>query len=68
MTLPREFRRRFVLKPNDLLIAEAMEDGILLKPATVLPTELYTEKRIAEFEEKNNRELAGFFPDRRGKK
>lgn len=46
-----------------LRIAEATKAGILPKPAAVLPTEVYTEKRIAEFEAKNNRELTGYFPD-----
>jgi len=65
VTLPREFRRRYVLKTNDLLIAESTEQGILLRPASVLPTELYSEKRLAEFEKTNNREIAAVFPDRR---
>lgn len=68
LTLPRELRRRFVLKPNDVLIAEATEAGILLKPASVLPSELYTEKRLAEFDAVNNREITAYFPARRRKK
>jgi bifunctional DNA-binding transcriptional regulator/antitoxin component of YhaV-PrlF toxin-antitoxin module len=65
VTLPRAFRRQFVLKANDLLIAETTDFGILLRPASILPTEMYSEKRIAEFEDQNNRAIAEFFPDRR---
>ena len=65
VTLPRDFRRRFVLKANDLLIAETTDQGILLRPASVLPTEMYSDKRIAEFDEKNNRDIADIFPTTR---
>jgi AbrB family looped-hinge helix DNA binding protein len=68
ITLPRALRQRFVLKADDLLICEDTPAGILLKPASVLPTELYGPKRLAEFEACNNRSIASVFPDRRAKK
>lgn len=68
VTLPRAFRRQYVLKANDLLIAETTDQGILLRPASMLPTELYSEERLAEFEAANNRAIAKFFPDRRRSK
>jgi hypothetical protein len=32
-----------------MLVAEARDDGILLRPAAVLPIEVYTDERRAEF-------------------
>jgi bifunctional DNA-binding transcriptional regulator/antitoxin component of YhaV-PrlF toxin-antitoxin module len=68
VTLPVEILRWYALKPNDRLIVEATENGILLKPASVPHTETYTERRIAEFEARNNHALAALFPDRRRRK
>ncbi|MDQ7794793.1 MAG: AbrB/MazE/SpoVT family DNA-binding domain-containing protein [bacterium] len=34
---------------GSLLVAEACEDGILLRPAAVYPVEVYTAERKAEF-------------------
>jgi hypothetical protein len=50
------------------LIAETTEQGILLRPASVLPSEMYSEERIAEFDAKNNRDIAHIFPARRNQK
>ena len=36
ITLPADLRRRFHLEEGDYLEAEAVENGILLKPVTVL--------------------------------
>ena len=51
VTLPKALRKRFAIKADELLIAEATEEGILLKPAVAYPIEIYTDKRIAEFEQ-----------------
>jgi AbrB family looped-hinge helix DNA binding protein len=39
ITLPAELRRRFHLKEGDYLEAEAVENGILLKPVSVVERE-----------------------------
>lgn len=62
LTLPREFCRRFVLKQDDMLIDETTDEGILLKPASVYPTGLYSESRLAEFERNNNAAIRKLFP------
>ena len=67
VTIPKEMRQRFSLKKDDLLIAEATNSGILLRPAAVYPIEIYSEERIAEFEKHNNAELKKVFPKRRKK-
>ena len=49
VVLPAALRRRFGLEEGSILIAEEHEEGILLRPATVVALEIYTDERIAEF-------------------
>ena len=51
VTLPAKLRRTLGLKPEDHLIAETTPEGLLLRPAVTLPVEVYTDKRIREFDE-----------------
>jgi len=51
ITLPAKMRDAIGLKPDDTLIAEITPDGILLRPAMTVPIEIYTPKRLREFEE-----------------
>jgi antitoxin PrlF len=51
VTLPAKLRRALGLKANDQLIAETTPEGLLLRPAVTLPVEIYSEKRIREFDE-----------------
>ena len=39
------------LRPNDIVILEATEQGILIRPSVNVPLEIYSEERIAEFTE-----------------
>ncbi len=49
IVLPAALRRRFGLEEGSVLIAEEHQDGILLRPATVVALEIYTDERKAEF-------------------
>ncbi len=49
LVIPSTLRRRYGLAEGSLLVAEAREDGILLRPVAVLPIESYTPERQAEF-------------------
>jgi len=49
ITLPAKIRKALGLSANDILIAETTEEGLLLKPAVVLPVEIYTPERRAEY-------------------
>lgn len=49
VVIPARMRRRFGLEEGSLVIAEETEDGILIRPAVALPTEIYTLERRAEF-------------------
>ena len=51
VTLPAKLRRALGLNAEDVLIAETTPDGLLSRPAVTLPIEVYTDKRIAEFDE-----------------
>jgi antitoxin PrlF len=49
VTLPAKLRRALGLRADDQLIAETTPEGLLLRPAVTLPVEIYSEKRIREF-------------------
>ena len=49
VVIPARLRKRFGLREGMLVIAEAREDGILLRPAVALPLEAYSPERVAEF-------------------
>jgi AbrB family looped-hinge helix DNA binding protein len=51
VTLPAKLRRALGLRPDDQLIAETTPEVLLLRPAVTLPIEIYSEKRIREFDE-----------------
>lgn len=51
VTLPAKLRRALGLRADDQLIAETTPDGLLLRPAVTLPVEIYSERRIREFDE-----------------
>ncbi len=49
VVIPAELRRRYGIEEGSYVIAEAREDGILIRPAAVLPLEAYSPERRAEF-------------------
>lgn len=49
VVIPASLRARFGMEEGTPLVAEASEDGVLLRPASVLPIEMYTPERKAEF-------------------
>jgi AbrB family looped-hinge helix DNA binding protein len=49
IVIPAKLRELFGFKEGTLVIAEAREDGILIKPVVTLPVEIYSTSRIAEF-------------------
>jgi AbrB family looped-hinge helix DNA binding protein len=50
ITLPAKLRKELGLKPDDVLIAEITAEGLLLRPAVTLPTEVYSAEREREFD------------------
>jgi AbrB family looped-hinge helix DNA binding protein len=49
VSLPAKLRHALGLKPDDQLIAETTPEGLLLRPVVTLPVEIYSEKRVREF-------------------
>ena len=51
VTLPARLREALGIKADDHLIAETTPEGLLLRPAVTLPVEMYSDKRISEFDQ-----------------
>ncbi len=49
VVIPARLRQQFDLTDGSLLIAEARDGGVFLRPAQALPLEIYSDMRIAEF-------------------
>jgi AbrB family looped-hinge helix DNA binding protein len=49
IVVPAKLRQRFGIEEGSLVVAEETEDGILIRPAVVVPVERYTSERKAEF-------------------
>ena len=49
IVLPAKLRRRYGFEEGTMVVAEESEYGVLLRPAAVLPLEIYSPKRKAEF-------------------
>jgi len=47
--VPARLRKRFGIEEGTLVVAEEKDDGILIRPAVVVPVERYTPERKAEF-------------------
>ena len=60
LTLPKEMRRRLGVNGNSQIIAEETGDGVLLRAGVTFPVELYSDKRLAEFDRNNEQALARF--------
>ena len=47
--VPARLRKRFGIEEGTLVTAEEREDGILIRPAVIVPVEKYTPERKASF-------------------
>jgi AbrB family looped-hinge helix DNA binding protein len=47
--IPAELRRRFAFDEGTPVIIEECEGGLSIRPATILPVEIYSSERKAEF-------------------
>jgi AbrB family looped-hinge helix DNA binding protein len=47
--VPANLRKRFGIEEGSLVTAEEKEEGILIRPAVIVPVERYTAERKAEF-------------------
>ena len=51
LTLPKEIRKKLGLEQGGQLILNEAEDGVYLRPGVMIPVEIYTDERIAKFEQ-----------------
>jgi len=49
IVIPAAIRRRLKIEEGAVVIVEEREGGILIRPAAVMPIEMYTAERRAEF-------------------
>ncbi len=49
IVLPAKLRRQYGFEEGTMVVAEESEYGVLLRPAAVVPVEIYTPQRKAEF-------------------
>jgi AbrB family looped-hinge helix DNA binding protein len=49
IVMPARLRKRFGIEEGSIVVAEEREEGILIRPAVVVPVERYTPERKAEF-------------------
>jgi len=49
IVVPAKLRKRFGIEEGTIVTAEELDDGILIRPAVVVPVERYTPERKAEF-------------------
>jgi AbrB family looped-hinge helix DNA binding protein len=47
--VPARLRKRFGIEEGSMVVAEETDDGILIRPAVVVPVERYSPERKAEF-------------------
>ena len=59
LTLPKKLRRRLGVNGTHQVVAEETEEGILIRAGMTFPVEIYSEKRLAEFNRHNERALVG---------
>lgn len=49
IVLPAKIRRRYGFEEGTMVVAEEAEYGVLLRPAALLPVEIYSPEHKAEF-------------------
>jgi AbrB family looped-hinge helix DNA binding protein len=49
VVIPAALRRRYGIEEGTFIVAEPRDGGILIRPAVVLPVEVYTPERKAQF-------------------
>lgn len=49
VVIPAALRKRYGIEEGTLVVAEATDEGILIRPAVVMPVEVYSPERKARF-------------------
>jgi len=49
VTLPAKLRKRLGIEPGGILIAEEKDGALMLRPAMVMPVEIYSDEDVARW-------------------
>jgi len=49
VVIPAALRKRYGIEEGSLVVAEATDEGILIRPVVVMPVEVYSPERKARF-------------------
>ena len=49
ITLPAKLRKRLGIEPGGILIAEEKDGALMLRPAMVMPVEIYSDEDVARW-------------------
>jgi AbrB family looped-hinge helix DNA binding protein len=49
VVIPAALRKRYGIEKGSLVVAEATDEGILIRPVVVMPVEVYSPERKARF-------------------
>ena len=60
IALPQDSIEKYGLEAGGQIVVEESEAGLILRPNTTFPVEIYSDERVAEFEEQNEKELEDF--------
>jgi AbrB family looped-hinge helix DNA binding protein len=66
MTLPKAMRKTIGIEQGGVVMVEVQGNAIFIRPAVAFPVELYSDERVAEFDEAD-KELAGHLKNRKRK-
>ena len=60
IALPQDLIEKYGLKVGGQIVIEESEAGLILRPNDKFPVEIYSDERVAEFEQQNEKELENF--------
>jgi AbrB family looped-hinge helix DNA binding protein len=60
ITLPKDLRKKYGLETGGQIVIEESEEGLLLRPGITFSVEIYSDKRMEEFQQQNEDELEEF--------
>jgi bifunctional DNA-binding transcriptional regulator/antitoxin component of YhaV-PrlF toxin-antitoxin module len=60
LTLPKDLRTKYGLERAGKVVIEESSEGLLIRACATFPVEIYSDQRIEEFNESNEKDLEGF--------
>lgn len=60
ITLPQDLIQKYGLEAGGQLVIEESEAGLILRPGNAFSVEIYSDKRVEEFQQQNEAELEEF--------